>query len=57
MAGTSGMRRIAEKRVSTHELQSISGHKRLAMIQHYTDAVDRKKLAGSAFEKIIKESA
>jgi Phage integrase family len=49
-----GMRTIAEKGASTHELQSVSGHKTLAMIQHYTDAVDRVKLADSAFEKITK---
>jgi hypothetical protein len=48
------MRRIAEKGASTHELQSISEHKTLAMIQHYTDAVDRVKLADAAFEKITK---
>jgi len=49
-----GMRRIAERGVTTHELQSISGHKTLAMIQHYTDAVDRSKLADSAYEKLVK---
>jgi integrase len=52
-----GMRRIAEKGASTHELQSVSGHKTLAMIQHYTDAVDRVKLADAAYAKITKESA
>jgi len=52
-----GLRRYAESGASTHELQSISGHKTLAMIQHYTAAVDRKKLAHSAFKKITKESA
>jgi integrase len=49
-----GLRRGAEKGLSTHELKSQSGHKTLAMIQHYTDAVDRKKLAASAFDKITK---
>jgi site-specific recombinase XerD len=52
-----GMRTIAEKGASTHELQSISGHKTLAMVAHYTDAVDRTKLADSAFEKITRETA
>jgi integrase len=52
-----GLRCGAEKGLSTHELQSLSGHKTLAMIQHYTAAVDRKKLARSAFKKITKESA
>jgi hypothetical protein len=51
------MRRIAEKGASTHELKSISGHRTLAMIQHYTDAVDQVKLADSAFDKITKASA
>ena len=48
-----GMRRIAEKGATTHELQSISGRKTLAMIQHYTDAVDRVKLADAAYEKLV----
>ncbi len=52
-----GMRRIAEKGASTHELQSVSGHKTLAMIQHYTDAVDRKKLAASVHAKVTKATA
>ena len=52
-----GLRTIAEKGASTHELQSISGHKTLAMIQHYTDAVDRKKLAAAAYTKITKATA
>ena len=52
-----GMRRIAETGASTHELRSISGHKTLAMIQHYTDAVDQKKLAAAAYTKITKATA
>jgi hypothetical protein len=51
------MRRVAEKGAWTHELQYVSGHKTLAMIQHSTDAVDRVKLADAAFDKITKESA
>jgi hypothetical protein len=35
-------------------MQAVSGHKTLAMIQLYTDEVDREKLSVSAFAKITK---
>ena len=46
-----GMRRLAEAGNTTHELMAVSGHKTLAMVQHYTEAADRLKLADSAMKK------
>ena len=46
------MSRMALGGCTTHEIQSVSGHKTLSMIQLYTDEVDREKLAAAAFEKI-----
>jgi integrase len=47
-----GMRRIAEMGASAHQLMSWSGHKTLAMVAHYTDSVDRKKLADDTAQLI-----
>jgi integrase len=47
-----GMRRIAEMGASAHQLMSWSGHKTLAMIAHYTDSVDRAKLADDTAQLI-----
>jgi len=49
-----GLRRLAEAHATTHELLSVSGHRTLAMLQVYTEVVDRKKMADSAIEKRIK---
>jgi hypothetical protein len=48
-----GMRRLAESGATRHELMAISGHQKLAMVEHYTQAADRKKLADSGMRKRI----
>jgi hypothetical protein len=48
---------MAHKGLSPHEMQSISGHKTLAMVQLYTDEVDREKLADAAFEKLTAKAS
>jgi hypothetical protein len=46
-----GMRRLAEARLTTHELMAISGHRTLSEVQRYTDDADRKLLAESGMAK------
>jgi integrase len=48
-----GMRRLAESGATGHEIMAISGHHKLAMVEHYTAAADRKKLADSGIKKRI----
>jgi integrase len=50
----SSLSRMAIDGCTPHEMQAVSGHKTLAMIQLYTDEVDREKLSVSAFAKITK---
>lgn len=45
--------RLAEAGCSPHEIMSISGHKSLAMVLKYTKAVDQKRLARGAMEKVV----
>lgn len=51
-----GMRRLAEAGGTAHELMGISGHKTLAMVQHYTRGADRKRLADSGMAKMKRGS-
>src|SRR5262249_28201881 len=51
-----GLRRDAEKDFTTQELMAKTGHKSLAQLQVYIDAVDRKKLAESGHQKRIKNT-
>ena len=51
-----GMRRGAEAGMTTHELMAFSGHKTLTMVQHYTNDVDRKRLADSGMAKLRGQS-
>lgn len=51
-----GMRRGAEKGLTTHELMSISGHRTLSEVQRYTDAADASALAQSAMAKMQGEN-
>lgn len=51
------LRRRAEKGNTVHELRGLSGHKSLAMLQHYTEAADLKRLADSGDAKMRDESA
>jgi integrase len=43
-----GMRRLAENGRSAHEIMAVSGHKTLRMVQHYTAAADKRRLAERA---------
>jgi integrase len=49
--------RRAEKGNTVHELRGLSGHKSLAMLQHYTAAADLKRLADSGDAKMRDETA
>ena len=49
-------RALAEAGCSAHEIQSITGHKTLQMVEHYTRAARQKRLASSAMAKLEKES-
>jgi integrase len=45
-------RRLAEAGCTPHQIMSISGHKTLALVAHYTDAVDQAALARDAMARI-----
>jgi integrase len=45
-------RALAEAGCSSHEIQSITGHRTLQMVEHYTKAARQKKLASSAISKL-----
>jgi integrase len=45
-------RRMAEAGCSSHEIQSITGHKTLQMVERYTRAARQKHLASSAMSKL-----
>jgi integrase len=44
-------RRLAEAGCTEHEIAAITGHASLRQVEHYTKAVNQKKLAASAMEK------
>lgn len=44
--------RLAEAGASTHEIAAVTGHRTLAMVQHYTSAADQRKRATSAIAKL-----
>ncbi|WP_337248116.1 tyrosine-type recombinase/integrase [Rhodovulum sulfidophilum] len=46
-------RRLAEAGATTNQIASVTGHKTLALVQHYTAAAEREGLADSAFEKLL----
>jgi len=46
--------RLAEAGCSIEEIAAITGHKTLAMIQHYTKEAEQKKLAANAMAKMEK---
>jgi integrase len=48
------IRRLAEHGATTKQIAAISGHKDLAMIELYTAAADRKKLAKAGIRKLPK---
>lgn len=45
---------LAQAGCSTHEIAAITGHKTLAMIQHYTRAADQATLASAAIVRLSK---
>lgn len=47
-------RRLAEAGCSAHEIMAISGHKTLTEVSRYTEAANRKRLAGDAMRSIEK---
>jgi hypothetical protein len=47
-----GMRRRAEAGNTTHELMAFSGHKSMSMVELYTKAADKKRLAESGAAKM-----
>ncbi|HKD25938.1 MAG TPA: tyrosine-type recombinase/integrase [Xanthobacteraceae bacterium] len=46
-------RRLAELGCSAHEIASITGHASLGEVERYTKAANRKRLAGSAMQKLV----
>jgi hypothetical protein len=51
-----GMRRLAEARLTTHELMAISGHRTLSEVQRYTEDANRKLLADTGMAKLRGQS-
>lgn len=45
-------RRLAEAGCTTHEIASITGHRSLSMVQHYTTSADQERLAGAAVARL-----
>ncbi len=43
---------LAEAGCTTHEIASITGHKTLKMVEHYTRSFDQKRLAEDAISKL-----
>jgi integrase len=46
-------RRLAEAGATTHEIASVTGHRSLQMVQHYTTSADQERLAGAAVRRLI----
>jgi integrase len=47
-----GARRLAEAGASAHEIMSVTGHRTLSQVQHYTEAANRQKMAAAAITKL-----
>ncbi|GBR37695.1 hypothetical protein AA101099_0837 [Neoasaia chiangmaiensis NBRC 101099] len=45
-------RRLAEAGCTTHQIAAITGHKTLSEVERYTRAVDQRKLAQEAMERM-----
>ena len=48
------MRRLAEAGATAHEIMAVTGNKTLSEVERYTKAADRKHLAESAMQKLVK---
>ncbi|WP_162922242.1 tyrosine-type recombinase/integrase [Asaia bogorensis] len=46
-------RRLAEAGCTPHQIAAITGHKTLSEIERYTRAVDQKKLAEEAMQRVV----
>lgn len=46
-------RRLAEAGATAHQISAVTGHKTLAQVQRYTEAVDREDLADAAIGGLI----
>lgn len=46
---------LADNGATTHEIAAVTGHRTLAMVQHYTDSVDRERLAEQAVNRKTKQ--
>lgn len=42
---------LADDGATTHEIAAVTGHRTLGMVQHYTESVDREKLAEQAVNR------
>ncbi len=49
-------RRLAEAGCTVHEIASITGHRSLQMVQHYTTSADQQRLAGAAVARLPKKA-
>lgn len=49
-------RRLAEAGCTTHEIASVTGHRSLQMVQHYTTSADQERLAGAAVSRLPRKA-
>jgi integrase len=49
-----GARRLAEAGATAREIMAVTAHKTLSEVERYTKAADRKHLAESAMQKLVK---
>ena len=50
-----GARRLAEAGASAHEIMSVTGHRTISQVQHYTEEANRQKMAEAAITKLRKK--
>jgi hypothetical protein len=50
------MNRLAEAGCTVHEIASISGHKDLREVQHYTEKFDRERLSRQAMAALTRSN-
>jgi integrase len=47
---------LAAHGATTHEIAAVTGHRTLAMVQHYTESVDRERLAEQAENRLAQRT-
>lgn len=47
---------LAADGATTHEIAAVTGHRTLGMVQHYTESVDRERLAERAVNRVTQRS-